>query len=1070
MQTHFARRVGTLASLGAAFSILWIGGGLGLAAAQSAPPAAAPGTDEATEPDPQAAEDAALSPEGDADEVDYELPSDGEGEVIVITGSRIRHSSLVAPVPVTTLDSDDIVLSGKTDMVDVVQRVPGLLTSINTAQTADQQGIEGDSDLGSNVGVATLNLRGLGTKRTLVLVDGRRHVGGRPGDTAVDVNTIPAALIERVEILTGGASAIYGADAVTGVVNFITKRDLDGFEGRTQVDLNDQGDGARYFLSAASGTELADGRGHATVALEYRRQSKYLCGDADFCRGFGVLDDDGNPDGGDDDPPRIFRRHRTFAISSAMGRIGIDFDGDGNPDSEAPDGFFLDTNGDNVNDVGQTFLGAEGFGDWVVDSGDLRLFNAGEIASFANQFGGDGIASGPFDFQTLLPEQDSVVANALLRYELVPDVNFFTDMKFVYGKTVQRGQVNGFNDLLTVTLENPYVPQAMRAAIDQAVLTNPALADTTTIYITRDFLDLGENITENEHQTMRFVTGFEGQIGDGIDYELSFNYGRTSEELLLRGTRIEDRFFAAIDVVSDADGNPICRSELDPSAPPPPTSPFPAVEPGFRTFVPGDGSCKPLNLFGYGAPSQEAIDFVTADVVQTATIEQSVASLSFSGDTASSGFTLPAGPIGYASGGEYRREFSRYRPDQLSETGLAFDGTKTVGVEGQYDVWEVFSELSVPILRRLPGARDLSIDAALRAANYSTVGSSVSWKVRANWTPISDVRLRGGYSVAVRAPNVGELFQAETAAFFRPIDPCDAEQIPTAPDPEVRARNCSDDGLPDDYTDPLTGRFAGVQAGNPDLDEERANTYNIGAVVTPSFIGGLILSFDYFNIELVDAIENISSQDIVNNCYDDPSGIDNQFCDLFTRNRDLGSPTALGLNFMRVGQLNIGQKSVSGIDFEATYAFGLERVGAPEWGKLDWRFYGTWLRKLDELPNQDDDSFVNPELREIRRPAVVLNSGLRWTWDRLSVNYGLTFMSDQAYDDVEIESAEETFVNPYAGTVFIHDLSARYAVLDDLSVYGGVNNLADRDPLGTSTSFPVSPLGRVFFLGVSSRL
>ncbi|WP_428262384.1 TonB-dependent receptor domain-containing protein [Haliangium sp.] len=1032
---------------------------LGLAEA-SAQPAAQPGDD------------------ASADEVDTvipideedELPDDyeAEGEVIMVTGSRIKHSSLVAPVPLTTIDAEDVVLSGKTDIVDVVQRVPGLMNSINTAQTADQQGVEGDADLGSNVGVATLNLRALGTKRTLVLVDGHRHVGGRPGDTAVDVNTIPTALVDRIEVLTGGASAIYGADAVSGVVNFIMKRDLEGFDTRAQVDINGQGDGAKTFLSTAAGTKFADGKGSAMIAMEYRRQGKYLCGDADFCRDFGVLDDDGNPFNEDgDQPPRVFQRHRTFAISSAMGRIGIDFDGDGNPDAEAPDGFFLDTDGDGVNDVGQTYLGGEGFGDWVVDGGQLRLFDTGQIASFANQFGGDGIASGPFDFQTLLPGQNSAVANALVRYQLHPQLEFFADAKYVYSKTVQRGQVSAFNDLLTVSLENPFIPSALRSALDSAIAADPGLADTATIYVTRDFLDLGQNLVDNEHQTFRLVTGFEGTLNSGIDYEASFNYGRTTEELLARNARVEDRFFAAIDVVTDSQGRPICRSELDPSAPPPPTSPYPEVDPGFRTFTPGDGTCKPLNIFGHGAPSQEAIEFATADVVQTSAIEQQVAHLSFSGDT---GVRLPAGTISFASGGEYRRELSRFRPDALAQNGLSFDGSKITGLEGSYDVWEFFSEVSVPVLADLPGARNLTLDGAVRAANYSTIGSSLSWKVRGSWTPIADVRVRGGYSVAVRAPNVGELFQAETAAFFRPIDPCDAEVIPTAPDPAVRAANCTADGIPDDYTDPLTGRFSGVTSGNPDLDEEKAKTWTVGMVVTPSMVGGLILSFDYFDINLDDAIENIASQDIVNSCYDDPSGIDNQFCGLFTRNRNPASPTFLGFDFLRVGQLNIGRKKVAGLDFEATYPLELARLGAEGWGKLNFRVFGTWLKDLEENPNKANPEFVNPELKEIRRPRTVINGGVRWNWGRLAVNYGLTFMSNQGLDDVEVESADETFVNPWAGTAAIHDLSASFLLTRDLSVYGGVNNLADRDPFGTSTSFPVNPLGRIFFLGVNAAL
>ncbi|MEM7678318.1 MAG: TonB-dependent receptor plug domain-containing protein, partial [Myxococcota bacterium] len=435
---------------------------------------------------------------------------DDKPENIVVTGSRIASPSALAPAPVFTLDSEDQLFLGKTDAIDVVTQVPALNNSINSAQTADQQGIEGDGDAGSNVGVATLNLRSLGTKRTLVLVDGRRHVGGRAGDTAVDINMIPFSLIDRVEVLTGGASAVYGADAVSGVVNFIMKKDFEGVQGVAQFDINDGGHGGRYYGSVSAGQNFDGGRGNATISMEYRRQSRFLCGDASFCRNFGVLDDDSNPDT-DSMRSRVFRPHRTFAISSANGRIGIDFDGDGFPDSMAPPGFNVDTNNDGIVDIGQTDLGANGFGDWVVDDGRLRLFRTGVIAGepgSANQFGGDGIASGPFDFQTIVPERDSLVANATMRYELLDDDNyvsldFFSEAKFAYTKTTQIGQVSAFNDLLTVSLENPYIPAELRSGIDAAIAANPDLADTTTIYITRDFLDLGENRTENERLTFR---------------------------------------------------------------------------------------------------------------------------------------------------------------------------------------------------------------------------------------------------------------------------------------------------------------------------------------------------------------------------------------------------------------------------------------------------------------------------------------------------------------------------------------------------------------------------------------
>ncbi|RMB01538.1 TonB-dependent receptor-like protein [Eilatimonas milleporae] len=1009
-----------------------------------------------------------------------------EVEEVTITGTRIKRSSLSAPVPVTALGAEDIKLSGSTDVASIVQEVPALLSSVTASQGVDDQAIEGSGANAPNPGVAVLNLRALGTNRTLTLVDGRRHVGGRADDTAVDVGTIPAALIERVEVLTGGASAIYGADAVSGVVNFIMRDDFEGIEANAQITGGDGLDGMQYYGALTMGSNFADDRGNVAFSVEYRNQRILRCGETPFCRDFGIEDDQSNPalrfqagetipDGfqvGDlkpadlvpaGTPSRIFLPHSTFAISSPFGRIGIDFDGDGGVDGAAPSAFFIDTDGNGVNDVGQTFLGRNGFGDFVVDGGQLRLFDTGLIASRGNQFGGDGIASSGFNFQTIIPQQETINANTFITYKVADTVDFFVDAKYVYSEIQQFDQVNGFNDLLTVTLENPFIPTELRTALDSAIATDPGLADTTTLFVTRDNIDLGPNLSTNDRETFRIVGGLEGAFDNGILFELSYNYGRTSESFS-NTIRIEDRFFAALDVVVDpATGEAVCRSELDPSAPPPPTSPFPFIEPGFRTFSPGDGQCQPLNIFGIGAPSQEAIDFVMTTVNQRQVIEQNVVFGYLSGDSSSLGFQLPAGPISFVAGGEYREEDSSFEPDGLEENGLVFDGNPIAGLTGGYDVWEAFAEISAPLLVGKPFAEELTLNAAVRYSDYSTVGTTWTWQVGGTWTPIQDIRLRGGYSVAVRAPNISELFQTPTAAFFRPIDPCEAIEIPNAPDPSVRAANCAADGIPADFTDPLTGRFAGTQSGNLGLNEEEATTWTIGAVIQPRFAPGLSITIDYFNIEIEDAIEFVGSQDIVNNCYDDPNGINNAFCDLIGRNRDSSSTTFLGLNFLQQSSVNIGGVEVAGIDFDINYTLGLKDLGS-----LDFRIFGTWYDKLNETPNQLDPTFINPELEEIRRPEWSGNAQVRWRYERLTVGYDLRYIGDQLKDDVEFELLDG-FVNPWAGDIFIHDISFNYDMNETVSFYGGINNIADRDPVSTSSTYPTNPLGRTLFLGINTR-
>ena len=1030
-------------------------------------------------------------------------------EEVVVTGSRIKRSNLTTPIPVSVVDAQDIELTGSGDIIDSVQKIPALLNSINNAQSADAQGIDGGGRVTD--GVALLNLRSMGTKRTLVLVDGRRHVGGRADDTAVDINTIPATLVERVEVLTGGASAIYGADAVSGVVNFIMKHDFEGFTARTQFTSNDHGNGSQFLLSATGGTNFANGDGNATMSVEYRNNSFLRCGETPFCRNNGIADDRANPDfriqdseltpeliaagivGGTSIPtdpsdpdfalfppalvaraqnalPRVFRKQPNFNVSAKGGRIAVDVDNDGVGDEPGESAFFLDLNNNGRNDLGETYIGQFGYGDFTVKNGQLVFFDQGQVSSFADGFGGDGIENN-FDFMSVLPQQERVLVNSTLDYKIAPQATFFMEGKFVYSNTRSIGGVNGFNDQLTIRNDNPFIPQQLRDAIE-AVTGGPY-----NVLVTRDWPDLQPNEQENDRYTLRIVSGLKGDLTDSISYEVSYNYGRTDENNTNKTQRIEDRFFAAIDVVTDpATGLPACRSEVFPNDPPPTTSPFPFIEPGFRTFTPGDGTCKPINVFGafnqFNTDNPEGIDFATTDVTRNDSIEQQVFSAIVSGDS-SDFFELPAGTIGFAFGTEYRKESSSARPDKLSELGLVFDGTKVAGLVGNYDVWEGFGEINIPLIKDMPFIRDLSIDGAVRFANYSTIGSSTSWKIGGNWTVLPDIRFRGSFSRAVRAPNIGELFQAPTAAFFRPIDPCDQDIIDAITDParqQVRQANCVADGIPMGFTDPLTGRFAGESGGNANLDQETADTATFGAVVTPSFLENLSLSIDYWNIDLKNAIEFLDDQTILDNCYDDPNGLNNQFCGLVGRNRIMGSGTFLGLNFVRTQQGNIGGKKVAGVDFDMKYRLEMAVFGRDDLGAVDFSLTGTWLDKINDLPFQNDPATIDPGLREIRRPKWAVNGNVRWFWNALTVNYQVRYMSNQARDDVQIEDARTTFVNPFAGTIWVHDIAATYQLNEQISFVAGINNIGDRNPIITSSSFPTNPLGRRFFIGVTAAL
>jgi len=953
-----------------------------------------------------------------------------ELEEIVVLGSRIaRDPNVGANAPVQSVGAEDIQMSGKLDLGDILNAMPSLLGSNTMSNSVS--GIfgtgSGETAGASEVGETILQLRGLGVERTLVLVNGRRHVSGVAGTQAVDIGSIPQELIERVDVLTGGASAIYGADAVTGVVNFTMKDDYEGLNFNVVGGISGDGDGDNFSASALYGLNFADDRGNFTISANYTQRDAIFHGDRAFSRDNGIGSDDQNParrfQTGDIDATatpnfsRFYSPSTSFpsndapcdlygynycygfhptgfpilssddflnlyaqafpgdpipALTSAEQALidraansptrfisgGHNFSLTSNAGVLLPGGLVqpgLDIDNNGVNDCSQSYQGyfstfthsppAVGFigGCYIIeDDGSVRPLRDGLIAGDINQFGADGVADGSNE-DMLLPDDQKYSINITANYDLTNSTNLFFEGKYVRQETTNTAPLNTFWDLLTISPDNPYIAQLPP---DLA-----ALGAVDGLFITRDPNDLGPNNDESLRETSRFVIGLQGDFDNGWGWEASVNYGKYEQQFLDRNRLIVDRWFAAIDAVDDGNGNVICRSDVDPT--PPPTTPFdiPGFSPSFWTFNPGDGQCQPANILGgTSAISQEAIDFVTDTIVNDFESEQFVLSAAVTGEA----FDLPAGAIGFAFGVEYRDESSKSTFDPLvrgvmpvttawgnagdlladvapgfeedtdgdgvidlefNQRSLVFDPGSTVqNITGSYDVAEVFGEVSVPILADMAFARDLTLDGAIRFSDYSTIGSTVTWNAGGSWTPVSDsFRIRSSFSVAVRAPNIDELFSPTQGAFFRPVDPCDVAEINAlidSGDPRgpVRQANCLADGIPPTYTDPLTARFVGETSGNPALTEEEAETFSVGFIFQPQFLEGLSVSVDYWDITIDDAIDAPSGQSIVDGCYDSAVFPGNQFCDLVGRNTDPASPQFNGLNFIRQQQVNIGNR------------------------------------------------------------------------------------------------------------------------------------------------------------------
>ncbi|GGY51417.1 TonB-dependent receptor domain-containing protein [Parvularcula lutaonensis] len=992
-----------------------------------------------------------------------------DSDVIVVTGSRLAtDGTLEASGPVVAFGGGDIRDSGQIDIAALLRESPQLQASLPGSFSAFN---------GTPLGASLLNLRALGEERTLVLEDGRRHVAGIEGTAAVDVNTMSTALLGAVEVSTGGASSIYGADAVSGVVNFVMRdaSDFDGLEIRTQAGVTDDGDAEEVFLSIANGFETADGRGSTVFAVEYQQTESILAGDRDFAGfGRGWL----APATGDAADPtfsNVWLVDQRLPISSSGGVIAL---GDGNTAGFSSAFVEVVSSGgqDGCRTIGSQNIPTCQF--YERSTGVLRAFDVGEI--YAGPFdaqGGDGVSAEPDD-EILLPQSNRVLFQTRSEYELLPWMNAFFDAKFVTTRTQESNQVNGFNDDIPIDLANPFIPAPLRAQITQ--LQNEGIDP--ILVMSRDVLDATTRSNPvARRQTFRIVGGIEGAFEDlNMNYEVSFNYGRTDADIS-SFARVEDRYFAAIDAVVDPNtGDIVCRSDIDPNAVVPPASPFPAQNSNFQisTFEPGDGQCVPVNLFGDNSITRAAADFIFQEVVDRNDIEQRDFLATLAGDS-EPWFTLPAGPIQYAIGYEWREEQSSYTPDALTRAGLTFgtigsNGGPVNPSGGEYDVNEFFGEIRVPVVEGLPFAERIEVNGAYRYSDYSAFDETDTWNVGARWSIFENLTLRATQSRAVRVPNIGEAFAPTFTAFIGAgDDPCNPQFINAGS--QFRAANCAA-LIPNigsyNSTNFVSARIPGQSGGNPNLAPEEADTFTVGAVWQPAgefggALDGLIVTLDYYDIEIEGLIDSLSAFQIASNCVDLPD-LNNPFCDAIDRD-----PTNGFITGFRSGLINLGSVETSGLDWRVDYSFDTPDVGGMA-SSVRVSSQGTHFLKNEEVrdPAQPDDVF--DVLGEATRPEWIVNFNADWDLgESLTLGWRGRYESSQLLVGItnrDIES-DPNFANIIENDgAFVHDFSVNYEISDRFEVYGGINNAFEEEPYLGSLSRPAGPRGRFFFIGLNANL
>jgi len=1062
--------------------------------------------------------------------------AEDKGAAIVVTGSRIAVSAATESTsPITVIDAETIALSGQADLATQLRLIPALQGSLPGTDSVNQAAAGDSSDLG----LSLLNLRQLGSVRTLVLEDGRRHVPGTGGSAAVDIGAIPQGRIKSVEVLTGGASSVYGADAVSGVVNFTlrTGRDFDGLEFNVQGGISDQGDAENFSINVAGGGEFMDGRGSAVFSLDYSKQKSLKATDRSFAGtglfglGFanqaifdqlGLRDSDyGLPAG--QRPSQAFYPNVTLPVSSRFGIIAID-DGFASAfdavNAINPDGSVPRLPGTNI-PIAQVF-----------DGNTLRAFNAGTFVDAFSASGGDGIGANVNEL--ILPELEQLVFSAGADFEVTPGIEAFFEGKFAFTDGID-ATGTPFNDDIPIRLDNPFIPQALAGQISQL----QGLGQSPRIVVSRDIQDIDVLPTENtERSTLRFVTGLRGEFEKlGWKWELSYNYGRTEVESVFKNTRLDDRYFYAIDAIALTTGNLaafrannrtvsavrggqsiqinpnnaqagdiICRSELDGTAPGVSPFPRPPRNPDGTgraiSFTPRTGACAPINIFGPDAINGAGADFAFVDITNSTILTQQQILGSLAGDTAEF-FELPGGPIGFAAGFEYRKDTSQFTPSPLQNSPGITSGVVSSGspVNPSPDprfqnpaitVYEGFGELRVPLLADMKFVDLLEFNGAIRYSDYNTIGKTLAWTVGGRYKPIDSLTIRGTYSVAVRAPNLAELFGPVRAATIGLLaDPCAAANVNSGS--SFRPANCLE-FVPAGFN---PANFAsafrpGTTGGNPNLQEEEATTFTAGFVWQPTgMLSGLSVIADYYDIEITGAVGSLTGLQIAAACVDLPT-TDNQFCRQITRNATTGV-----IDNFTAGNVNLGSLAVRGIDFAANYKFDVPF--GTDLGTMNLSLTGTRFLEDTQIfsatpgtPSPDpliaeqdkiSQAIDNDNLGEFGNPEWIANLGVTWNKDAFTLGWSGRFESSQlspgitniqvvdvAIDGGKVVVRPDNTLVPLSqrdtGDSLVSDFFASYDFSEKFSLYGGVNNAFDREPYLGSLVRPIGVRGRFFYIGV----
>ncbi len=975
--------------------------------------------------------------------------ADNEVQEVVVTGTRIPSPNLTSTSPVQVITDREFKLQGKTDVIELVNNLPQQYQN-------SQVDFSGTSNpLSSPGGISTADLRGLGPQRTLVLVDGRRlgigDANSGNNNPSPDLNQIPGQLVDRVEVLTGGASSTYGSDAVAGVVNFVMKHNFDGMQIDVQTGLaqhgqhndlvqgllkakgftipGDRWDGRSRDVSILLGMNGADGKGNVTGYLVYHRQDPVNQGTRDYsaCK---------------------------INVGPASGPTTPVCSGSANSNQ------FIDLNsGNTFTVVGHQFL------TWPQATSDPpALFN-----------------SNPFQY---LQHQDTRYSAGFSgHYDFSKNLNLYSEFSFMNDRSSTQvapsgqfeGGGNGPSGGDLINCNNPLLSAQQANTI--CTPAQIASGQSVELLIGRRAIEGGGRASAYEHQNYRAVFGIKGAVPEYEDfhYDIYGQYYYTSLFQENHNYLSLSRIAKALQVV-DVGGTPTCIAKV----------------------TGADAACVPYNIFTQGGVNASQINYLNSTGTEEGTIEQTVVSASVAGNLGKYGIKSPWAndPVGIALGLEDRREHYRFAPDAASLSGdLSGFGGASTPIDASLGVTEVFGELRVPVASDLPLMKNLSFELGYRYSDYSSGLTADTYKVGGDWSPIEDLRFRGSYQRAIRAPNIVELFnpQAVTNTSQLAADPCAgnaatpaAASLAQCMNTGVTAAQYGNGGSTNHIVQCPAGQCAVLNGGNPALRPETADTYSLGFTLKPSWLSGFTGSVDFWDIKVADEINSVPLVFTVNQCLTTGNPL---FCSGVVRTASgnlFGTSQATG-GYVRGTVVNVGLAHNSGVDFQASYNVNLDAVGMGDTGSLQFNFIGSYLLKAEFQPTPGAHTYdcaglygptcqtVNPTWRH------TLRSSWQTPWDLLlSAQWryiGDTKLETNTADATLSNGRTDKFDGKLKAVSYL-DLSGIWTVADHFAIRAGVNNLFDKDPqtissliaqTGSPNAYPTYDLlGRTLFVGVTA--